>query len=60
MWKLIGYAAGALPVIVDLIMNSGAPSWVTGAGAAVVTGVKVTDTVIKKRKAGAQAFRSRP
>jgi len=59
MWKIIGYAAGILPIIVDLIQNSGTPSWVSGAGAALVTTTGVAHRIKRKREAGAPTFRTR-
>ena len=48
MWAMIGRAAGILPVVIDLIQNSGAPSWLSGAGVGVLV---VTETAIRiKRK----------
>lgn len=56
MWAMIGRAAGILPVVIDLIQNSGAPSWLSGAGVGVLAATETAIRIKRKRSTPAKPF----
>jgi hypothetical protein len=59
MWRVVGYLAGIVPALVDVIQSDLKPGWMTAVGGAIIGATKTVDVVLKKRAKGAPIFRTK-